>query len=68
MVGIKKGENMAKNLDSKKEVAIKYSKDDIAKICERAYFIWLKKSKPSNSAMTDWLQAEKELKKEGKIK
>jgi hypothetical protein len=59
---------MAKKLDNKKEEVRKYSKDDIAKICERAYFIWLNKSKPANSAMVDWLQAEKELRKEGKIK
>lgn len=59
---------MAKKIDTKKDSSQKYSKDDIAKICERAYFIWLNKSKPANSAMADWLQAEKELKKEGKIK
>ena len=59
---------MAKKVDTKKEVVEKYSKDDIAKICERAYFIWLHKSMPANTAMADWLQAEKELKKEGKIK
>ncbi|MFA6281044.1 MAG: DUF2934 domain-containing protein [Candidatus Omnitrophota bacterium] len=59
---------MAKKIDTKKDSAQKYSKDSIAKICERAYFIWLNKSKPANSAMIDWLQAEKELKKEGKIK
>jgi len=59
---------MAKKLDKKDEAAKKYSKDDIAKICERAYFIWLNKSKPSNSALADWLKAEEELKKEGKIR
>ncbi len=59
---------MAKKIDKKKESAEKYSKDEIAKICERAYFIWLNKSKPANSALSDWLQAETELKKERKIK
>jgi hypothetical protein len=45
----------------------KYSSEDIAKINERAYFIWLNSGKPADSAERNWLLAEKELKKEGKI-
>jgi hypothetical protein len=45
----------------------KYSPEDIAKINERAYFIWLNNGKPADSATRNWLLAEKELKKEGKI-
>ncbi|MFA5337516.1 MAG: DUF2934 domain-containing protein [Candidatus Omnitrophota bacterium] len=50
-----------------KETVTKYSPQDIAKIRERAYFIWLSKGKPVNSAACDWVLAEKELKKERKI-
>ena len=50
-----------------KETATKYSPQDIAKINEKAYYIWLSKGKPANSAACDWILAEKELKKEGKI-
>lgn len=60
---------MIKKFFSKKEnvTAKKYSSQDIEKIKERAYFIWLKNGKPKGSEACDWLSAEKELKKEGKI-
>ena len=47
--------------------AAKYSSEDLKKIRDRAYFIWLNKGKSGNTAQADWLQAEKELKREGKI-
>lgn len=53
--------------NKKKDAIKKYSSWDIAKINERAYFIWLNKGKPANSAVSDWLLAEEELKKEGKV-
>ncbi len=53
--------------NNKKGEAKKYSSKDIAEINKRAYFIWLNKGKPSGSAVSDWLSAEEQLKKEGKI-
>lgn len=60
---------MIKNFFSRKEnrQAKKYSPQDMEKIKERAYFIWLNKGKRAGSTVCDWLLAEKELKKEGKI-
>ncbi|MDD4182361.1 MAG: DUF2934 domain-containing protein [Candidatus Omnitrophica bacterium] len=60
---------MIKKFFSKKEkiTANEYSPQDIEKIKERAYFIWLNKGKSAGSAVCDWLLAEKELKNEGKI-
>ncbi|MDD4954696.1 MAG: DUF2934 domain-containing protein [Candidatus Omnitrophica bacterium] len=60
---------MIKKIFGKKENAPekKYSQQDIDKIKERAYFIWLNKGKPNGSSASDWILAEKELKKEGKI-
>jgi hypothetical protein len=34
------------------------------KIAQRAYEIWLKRGQPQGTEMTDWLQAENELKNE----
>lgn len=45
----------------------KYSPQILQKINDRAYFIWINKGRPANSSMDNWLQAEKELKKEGAI-
>jgi hypothetical protein len=47
--------------------AVRYSTEALKKISDRAYFIWINKGKSANSAQADWLQAERELKKEGKI-
>ncbi|MFA5008790.1 MAG: DUF2934 domain-containing protein [Candidatus Omnitrophota bacterium] len=60
---------MVRNFFNRKEKAKakRYSSQDIAKINERAYYVWLSKGKPANSSVSDWLLAEKELKKEGKI-
>ncbi|MCK9614816.1 MAG: DUF2934 domain-containing protein [Candidatus Omnitrophica bacterium] len=60
---------MVKKIFRKKdrETVTKYSPQDIAKINARAYYIWLNKGKPANSAVCDWILAEKELKKEGTI-
>lgn len=58
-----------KNIGKKKEEnhCSRYSAEDLKKINERAYFIWVNKGKPAGSSQADWLQAEKELKKEGRI-
>lgn len=53
--------------NKKKEEAKKYSAQDIARINERAYFIWLNAGKPANSAVSNWFLAEEQLKKERKI-
>jgi hypothetical protein len=52
---------------AEKQKIAEYSESKLAKIKERAYYIWLRKNKPSNTALSDWLEAEQELKKEGKI-
>lgn len=49
---------MAKKTDSKK----KYSEADLGKIRKKASEIWKRKCQSLNTALDDWLQAERELK------
>ncbi|MBN2120879.1 MAG: DUF2934 domain-containing protein [Candidatus Omnitrophica bacterium] len=51
----------------RKSHSSKYSEDDLEKIRERAHMTWERKGKPHNTALSDWLEAEEELKEEGLI-
>lgn len=55
---------MFANSREKKGKKYSYSHADLEKIKERAYYIWEKKGRPSNSTVQDWLEAEQELRDE----
>lgn len=56
------------SLRSKSKNLLDYSQEVRRMIEERAYYIWESKGRPANSALEDWLQAEKELLSEGRLK
>lgn len=44
-----------------------YAAGDVERINERAYYVWEKKGRPQDSAVQDWVEAERELREEGLI-